>query len=128
MLFAVTINSRNMGTSKGGNGNSQTIPLGGISASSVSAYYMDNSVSSLATFSATNNGGTVEGNLPAYSVVTFVNQMGSVPPASTTTTTTSTSPSSTSFQTPQFHELHTAPRKKPMNANHHCYKLGPGLR
>lgn len=84
------------------NGNSETISLNGISASKVSAYYMDNSVSSPATFSATLNGGTVGGNIPGHSVVTFViTTGGSTPPPTTTSspggpTTTSTPPVTTS--------------------------------
>lgn len=68
------------------NGNSETISLNGISASKVSAYYMDSSVSSPAAFSATLNGGTVGGNIPGHSVVTFViTTGGSTPPPTTTT-------------------------------------------
>ncbi|KAF3402903.1 hypothetical protein DPV78_004415 [Talaromyces pinophilus] len=85
------------------NGNSETISLSGITASKVSAYYMDSAVSSPSTFSATLNGGTVGGSLPARSMVTFVITTGSSGSATTTTTKTSstftTSTSSTTTST-----------------------------
>lgn len=75
------------------NANSETLSLGGITASEVSAYYMDSTVSSPSAFSATLSGGIVGGSLPARSVVTFVITTGSS--GSTTTTTTKTTSSFT---------------------------------
>ena len=83
----------------------ESVSLGGISVSSVAAYYMDNSVSAPAIFSATLSGGSIAATLPAYSVVTFVLSVG--PESSSTTTsathsttlTTSTTHSTTSITT-----------------------------
>jgi hypothetical protein len=71
----------------------ESVSLGGISVSSVAAYYMDNSVSAPAIFSATLSGGSIEATLPAYSVVTFVLSVG--PPLSSTTTSATHSTTST---------------------------------
>jgi hypothetical protein len=84
----------------------ESVSLGGISVSSVAAYYMDNSVSTPTIFSTTLSSGSVKATLPAYSVVTFVLSVG--PPSSsptttptthstTSTTTTSTTASTTSL-------------------------------
>lgn len=69
---------------------SQSVSLGGVSTSSATAYYMDNSVSSPETLSVTLSGGKVIASLPAYSVVTFVLSTGSTQPTSTTTTKSTT--------------------------------------
>jgi hypothetical protein len=82
-----------------GGSSTESVSLGGFSATSVSATYMDNSVSAPATFAATLSGGNVAATLPAYSVVTFVLTGGSVPPPSSTTTTTATSKSTTTSST-----------------------------
>jgi O-glycosyl hydrolase len=51
---------------------SESVTVGGVSAASVEAYVMDNSVSSPASLSASISNGDVEATLPAYSLVTFV--------------------------------------------------------
>lgn len=73
---------------------SQSVSLGGLSASSATAYYMDNSVSSPSTLSSTVSSGNVEATLPGYSVVTFVVSTGSTGLQSTTKVTSPTSTSS----------------------------------
>lgn len=82
-----------------GGSSTESVSLAGLSVSSVSAYYMDNSVSSPATFSTTLSGGTVEATLPAYSVVTFVLTVGGSSVGSTSTTATTLSTSSTKSTT-----------------------------
>lgn len=71
---------------------SQSVSLGGVSASTVNAYYMDNSVSSPSSLSVTSSGGNIGVTLPAYSVVTLVlsGSTNTSPPPATTTTETST--------------------------------------
>jgi hypothetical protein len=80
----------------------QRISLGAMSTSSLSAYYMDNSLPSPGTLSASISGGNVRATLPAYSVVTFVLSAGSAPSGSTTqamsiTSTMTTSTTATSI-------------------------------
>jgi O-glycosyl hydrolase len=86
-----------------GGSSTESVSLASISVSSVTAYYMDNSVSSPATFSTTLSGGVVEATLPAYSVVTFVLSVGqsstTTSPIKSTTSTTSTIKSTTSTTT-----------------------------
>ena len=80
--------------------NSQSVSVGGLSASSASVYYMDNSVSSPSTLLSTVSGGNVEATLPGYSVVTFVITTGSSGSQSTTgTSPTSTTSAQTGSQT-----------------------------
>lgn len=75
---------------------SQSVSLGGVTVSSATAYYMDNSVSTPTALSITLSGGNVEATLPGYSVVTFILSAGSTPPQSTTMVTSTTSKTATS--------------------------------